>query len=238
MCAPPPLEPAALIGILMMDTAIRRIPGDVGNPATFPFPVLRRTVPGAGFERLIRQRDPSLLAPLVEAGGALVQQGARALTTSCGFVILFQEELAAALPVPVFTSSLLQLPLVQRTLGPHRRVGVITADAANLTAQHLLKAGGDPTRLTVRGLEEQPRFREAIFGGCGLIDPQGVEAEVVALARRMTAEDPAIGALVLECTNLPPYAEAVQKAVSLPVYDIVTLIRHLHSALARTAFPT
>ncbi|MCU0604450.1 MAG: aspartate/glutamate racemase family protein [Desulfobacterales bacterium] len=237
MNAPLPIEPAALIGILMMDTDIRRIPGDVGNPSTFPFPILRRTVPGAGLERLIRQRDPSLVTPFVEGGSELVRRGVQALTTSCGFMILFQEELSAALPVPVFTSSLLQLPLVQRGLSPHRRIGVITADAANLTAQHLLKAGGDLTRLTVRGLEEQPHFREAIFGGCGRIDPQGVEAEVVALARRMTAEEPAIGALVLECTNLPPYAAAIRKAVGLPVYDIVTLIRHLHSALARTAFP-
>ncbi len=219
-----------------MDASIERIPGDAGNPATFPFPVHCRKVAGATLERLIRERDPSLLTPFVEAGLDLIRQGARALTTTCGFMILFQEKLSARLPVPVFTSSLLQLPFLQRMLGPHERIGVITADAANLTAEHLRQAGADAARLTVCGLEDQPNFREAIFGGNGRIDPPAVETEVVAVARRMVGADPAIRALLFECANLPPYASTVQKAVDLPVYDFVTMIHHVHSALERTPF--
>mgnify|MGYP001063680962 CR=1 FL=1 len=228
--------PEPVVGILVMDAPIERIPGDAGNPATFPFPVRCRNVPGATLDRLIRKRDLSLLAPFVEAGLDLVREGVRALTTTCGFMILFQEELSARLPVPVFTSSLLQLPFLQRMLAPRERIGVITADAANLTAEHLRRAGADAARLTVCGLEDQPHFREAIFGGRGQLNRQGIETEVVAAARRMAASDPAIRALLFECANLPPYATAVQTAVGLPVYDIVTLIRHVHSALARTPF--
>lgn len=236
MSPPNPAGPEAFIGILLMDAQIERIPGDAGNPATFPFPVRCRTVAGATLERLIRRRDPSLLAPFVAAGSDLIREGARALATTCGFMVLFQEELAAALPVPVLTSSLLQLPFIQRMLAPHDRIGVITADAANLTAEHLQRTGADAARLTVCGLEDQPYFREAIFGGRGRLDRRGIETEVVATARRMAASDPFIRALLFECANLPPYAAAVQSALGLPVYDVVTMIHHAHSALARTPF--
>jgi hypothetical protein len=228
--------PAAAIGILVMDARIRRIPGDVGNPETFPFPVICRTVAGATLPRLISERDRSLLEPFIEAGWELVRQGAKALTTTCGFMVLFQQELAAEFPVPVFTSSLLQLPFIERTLRPPDRIGIVTADAGNLTEEHLRRAGGDAGRVTVCGLENEPFFREAIFSGSGRMEIEKVEAEVVAQACRMTEADPAIRSVLLECSNLPPYAAAVQRAVGLPVYDFVTMIHHVHSALLRAPF--
>jgi hypothetical protein len=228
-------NPAA-IGILVMDARIERIPGDVGNPATFPFPVLCRTVAGATLKRLIAERDRSLLGPFVEAGWELVRQGAKALTTTCGFMVLFQDELAREFPVPVITSSLLQLPFIQATLRPEGRVGVITADAANLSPEHLRRAGGDADRITVVGLEGQPKFRAAIFEETGRIDVPAVASEVVAQAKRMVANDPHIAALLFECANLPPYAAAVQAAVGLPVYDAVTMIRYVHATLSAASF--
>jgi hypothetical protein len=232
----PTPAPPAVIGILVMDARIERILGDVGNPATFPFPVLCRTVAGATLKRLIAERDPSLLGPFIAAGHELVREGVKALTTTCGFMILFQEDLARALPVPVFTSSLLQLPFIERTLGPLGRVGILTADASNLTAEHLRRAGGDPERITIAGLEKEPAFREAIFSGTGRIDPTAVQAEVVRQAERLVAENERITAILFECANLPSYAAAVQKAVGLPVYDFTTMVCHVHAALVRTAF--
>lgn len=226
----------APIGILVMDARIQRIPGDVGNPETFPFPVVYRTVPGATLERLIRQRDPSLIAPFVSCGRELVDAGARALTTTCGFMVLFQEALARGLPVPVYTSSLLQLPFLQAALGPGDRIGILTADAGNLTDAHLRAAGGDPGRVTLRGLECAPHFRAAILEGSDRIRPAAVRAEVVGTAEAMVAADPHIRAILLECSNLPPYAAAVQAAVGLPVYDFTTLLHHVWSALTRRPF--
>jgi cation diffusion facilitator family transporter len=232
-----PVAPVApLLGILVMDAVIERIPGDAGNPASFPFPVLLRTVRGATLKRLIAERDPALLGPFIEAGRDLVRQGVKAVTTTCGFMVLFQDELARQLPVPVFTSSLLQLPFIERTLGPAGRVGVLTADSSHLTAEHLRRAGGDPGRIAICGLENQPAFREAIFGGTGRIDPAGVEAEVVRQAERLVAADARIAAILFECANLPPYAAAVQKAVGLPVYDFSTMVCHVHAALVRGEF--
>ena len=228
--------PPAVIGILVMDARIERIPGDVGNPATFPFPVICRTVAGATLTRLISERDRSLLEPFIEAGWELVRQGVKALTTTCGFMALFQQELAAEFPVPVFTSSLLQLPFIERTLRPGDRIGIVTADAGKLTEEHLRRAGGDVSRLTVCGLENEPHFKDAIFSGSGRLEPSKVEDEVVARARQMVRADPAIRAILLECSNLPPYAAAVQEAVGMPVYDFVTMIHHVQSALARSRF--
>jgi hypothetical protein len=229
-------EASAAIGILVMDARIARIPGDVGNPATFSFPVYLRTVRGATLKRLIAERDRSLLSPFIAAGWELVQEGAKALTTSCGFMILFQDELAREFPVPVFTSSLLQLPFIQATLRPQDRIGIITADASNLTPEHLHRAGGKVERITVVGLENQPKFREAIFEETGRIDVQGVETEVVEQAKRLLATDPHVAAILFECANLPPYAAAVQAAVGLPVYDVSTMIHHVHAALVRKLF--
>jgi hypothetical protein len=224
----------AAIGILVMDAPIVRIPGDGGHPATFPFPVLLRTVRGATLERLICGRDSSLIAPFVAAGRDLVRDGVKAITTTCGFMILFQQELARELPVPVLTSSLLQLPFIERTLDPSGRIGILTADAGNLTQEHLHRAGGDVRRSTIFGLENQPYFREAILSGTGRIDPAKLQAEVVQQTMRMVAADPHIRSILFECTNLPPYAAAVQEAVGLPIYDFTTMIRQVHAALART----
>jgi hypothetical protein len=131
------------------------------------------------------------------------------------------------------TSSLLQLPFIQATLRPQDRIGILTADASNLTPEHLRRAGGDLGRITVVGLESRPRFREAILDGTGRIDAPGVEAEVMDQAQRMLAADPRIAAILFECANLPPYAGAARAALGLPVYDAVTMIRHVHAALAQ-----
>lgn len=226
---------SARIGILKMDAAIRRIPGDAGNPASYPFPVLFETVRGATLERLIRKRDPGIVEPFVAAGLRLVRQGAEALGTTCGFMVLFQRELACALPVPVFTSSLLQLPLIERALGDRGRIGVVTADASNLGEEHIRVAGGTPGRLAIAGLEDAPCFREAIFSGSGRIDPEGVRREVVERCRDLCA-DPEIRAILFECANLPPYAAAVREATGRPVYDVLTLLRWVHAGLAPLSF--
>jgi hypothetical protein len=234
MDAQNPTMETATIGILVMDAPIVRIPGDGGHPATFPFPVLLRTVRGATLKRLIYERDPSLIAPFIAAGRDLVREGAKTITTTCGFMILFQQELARELPVPVLTSSLLQLPFIASTLKPQDRIGILTADAGQLTSEHLRRAGGDVSRITIFGMQDQPHFREAIFGGTGRIDPAEIQAEVVQQAKCMVATDTRIRSILFECANLPPYATAVQEALDLPVYDFTIMIHHVHAALART----
>ncbi|MEO7008051.1 MAG: aspartate/glutamate racemase family protein [Caldimonas sp.] len=221
----------ATLGILMLETRFPRIPGDIGNPATWPFPVLYRVVGGASAERAVLQDARELLPDFIEAARELVQLGAEAITTSCGFLVLFQRELAAAVDVPVATSALLQVPWLQSTLPPGRRVGVVTISAATLTPQHLAAAGAAPDT-PLAGVEHgRELYRVLVEDQGGGLDCARAEQDVVDAGRALVAQHPEVGAIVLECTNMPPYAAALQAAVGLPVYDICSMITWLHAGL-------
>jgi hypothetical protein len=90
--------------------------------------------------------------------------------------------------------------------------------------------------VTVLGLEDQPHFVEGVLTSRGNYQVEGIRREVVAASKRLVAADPAVGAVLLECTNLPPFARDIQEAVGLPVYDITTLARLAHAARFREWF--
>jgi len=218
-----------LLGILMLETRFPRPVGDIGNPATWPFPVRYAVVPGARVGRIVAERpDPALLEPFLEAAEELLAAGVRAITTSCGFLVGFQEILANRLPVPVLTSSLVQLPWLLPMLGG-RRVGVITIDATRLGVAHL-RAAGAPADTAVVGLEGGELHR-VIMNDLPALDGDVVRAELLAAGERLRARAPDLGAVVLECTNLPPYADALRQHLGLPVYDMVTAVNWLRAGL-------
>jgi len=141
------------VGILMLDTQFPRIPGDMGNASTFPFPVRYQRVEGADPDLVVRRGAAGLLPAFIEGAHQLQHEGVGAITTNCGFLVKFQRELAAAVRVPVFTSSLLLVPLVHRLLPPGRRVGIMTVNAAGLTQEHLTGAGIGDIPIAVAGME-------------------------------------------------------------------------------------
>ena len=225
------------IGILLLDALLPLPPGDVANATTFSFPVRYKVVQAASIDRLIYERDPALLEPFIEAGRELVREGVKAITSDCGFMALFQEEIASALPVPVFLSSLLQVPFIHRTLRRGEMVGIIAADSRQVTDRHLRAVGVDGSMpVKIVGMENQPNFCDAILNEKGVLDFDKVEQEVVQVAERLVSEEAKVKAILLECSNLPPYAAAVQEAVSLPVYDFITMINHVFSAVVRKRF--
>lgn len=212
------------LGVLMLDTRFPRLPGDVGHPASFAMPVRHRVVAGATAWRVVREPDPYLAQPFIEAGRSLVAEGARALTTSCGFLVQLQHVLQAALPVPVWSSSLLALPALERP-------GVLTVDAAALGAAHFLAAGADPAT-PVEGLLPSGHLQRVLLEDRSTLDPARAEAEVVACAQRLVQRHPEVRELVLECTNMPPYADAVAAATGRPVHHLLTLVHEHWSLLA------
>ena len=227
----------APIGIIVMDCQIPFPPGTPGNASTFGFPVLYEVVRGATMDSLIYSPDARLAEPFLEAGRRLVAQGVRAVFGNCGFMILFQEIIADELPVPVFMSSLLQLPLAARGLSRGQAVGIISASAASLTPRHMEIALGDAqVAFHITGLEDRPAFKAAVHDQCGELDFDAVEAEVVAASCDLVAAHPEIGALLFECTDLPPYAHAVQKTTGLPVFDASTLINFGTASVTRNRF--
>lgn len=224
------------IGVLMLDTQFRRLPGDIGNARSWSVPVQFRVVRGASPKRVIEEADPTLLQPFIEAAQELVALGVRGITTSCGFLALFQQEMAAALPVPVATSSLLQAPLIERMLPAGRRVGILTYSPDALTPRHLA-AVGVAADTPIGGLPAGSRFR-AVYGDRGAAaDHATLQAEVLDAARDLTRRHPEIGALLLECTNLPPHSAAIAHATGLPVHDIIGFIEWFARSLAPPAYP-
>lgn len=222
------------IGIITLETQFPRIVGDIGNALTFPFPVLYRPVPGASVTRVVIDRDRTLLQPFIEAGQALVGEGVKAIVTTCGFLAIFQKELSQTLPVPVYTSSLMQIPLAYVATG-ERKVGVLTVNSETLTDLHFTSVGAGGIPVAVEGIQET-HFGDVLIHNRLELDLDQAQEDVLRAARRLVAKHPDIGSVVLECTNLPPFAKAVHEAVGLPIFDIVTLTHLAYATAERKPF--
>ncbi len=206
----------SFLGVLMLQTRFPRLPGDVGHVGSFTMPVRHVVVAGATPQRVVREHDPALLTPFVVAARALVAQGARGLTTSCGFLVQFQQALEEALQVPVWTSSLLKL----RELA---RPGVLTVDAQALGAAHLHAAGAAPDT-PIEGLAPGCALQRTLLEDLPTLDIAQAEIDAVAAARRLVERHAAIDSIVLECTNLPPYADAISRATGRPVHHLMSYV--------------
>ena len=227
----------AAVGILMLEARFPRIPGDMGNALTWPFPVLYRVVRGASPERVVRRRAEGLLEAFIAAGRELVADGATAITTNCGFLSLFQQELAAALEVPVASSALMMAPMIERVLPPGRRVGILTVSAADLSPEHLAKAGV-PGGTPVAGVDPGGELARVILGDLPRLDVTAARSDMTAAATALVAGHPEVGAILLECTNMAPYAADVQVATGRPVFSMVDLVCWLHAAVSPRRFPS
>jgi hypothetical protein len=220
----------ARIGILMLETRFPRIPGDMGNAETWPFPVLYKVVPGASPRRVVCGKAAGLLDEFLAAAAELVRLGADGITTTCGFLSLYQREIAGHVGVPVATSSLMQIPFIERLLPPGKRVGVLTVSAANLSGEHLRAAGADP-ETPVAGTENGSEFSRVMLNDEERLDVAAAERDILAAGDRLVASHDGIGAVLLECTNMVPYARALSQRLHLPVFSIYTFVTWFHSGL-------
>ena len=224
------------IGILVLKEHIPCPPGTAGNPTTFPFPVIYEPIEGVSATQLRDAVHPGGLAAFIRASQLLVDKGVRAILGGCGLMVVHQRELARALPVPVLTSSLLQLPLIAATLGPEAQIGVIASSGVSLSAEHLRISGAPQTRTVLGSMEGRPAFADAVMRESGVLDFERVRTEVIEVGRDLVARHPGLAALLLECVDLPPYAAALQEAVELPVFDITTLAAWAAAGVRRSAF--
>ncbi len=219
------------MGIIMLDTTFPRIRGDIGNPATFDFPVCHRVVKDASVERLLIQGDKDLIQPFIDTGRSLIKAGAIVLGSSCGFLALFHRELTKALDVPVFSSSLLQVHLAQTILRPGQKVGVITARKTSLTRKHLSAIGIENIPMAIQGMDRTREFNEVFIQGKTTLDEALCRREMAAVARELITTHPEVGPIVLECTNMPPYADEIRHVTGRPVFDVTTLLNTAWTSL-------
>jgi hypothetical protein len=225
----------ARVGILMLETRFPRIPGDMGNAETWPFPVLYKVVPGASPRRVVYEKAQGLLDEFLAAADELVRLGADGIITTCGFLSLFQREIAAHVGVPVATSSLMQIPFIERVLPPGKRVGVLTISAEALTPEHLRSAGADLATPIV-GTDGGSEFTRAILNDEERLDVAAAERDILAAGDNLMANYSGIGAVLLECTNMVPYARALARRLRLPVFSIYTFVTWFHAALVPRDF--
>jgi hypothetical protein len=227
------------IGVLMLDCNIPFVPGDVGNASTYDFPVQYLLVPGATGEAVIRRQDPALTPRFIEAAEQLVGQGVRAITGDCAYMGAYQRHVADAIDVPVFMSSLMQVPLVLSMLRSDQKLAVLVANGETVGDRLLEPVGivGEAReRCVFRGLEDREHFRSVFLEEVGEIDVGRVEGEMVQTAREVLEAEPAVAAYLFECSDMPPYSAAVQRATGLPVFDWIGFINYVHHAVVRTPY--
>lgn len=212
------------------------IPGDVWNASTFNFPVLFQNMDGLTLDMVVNTKsNPKVLDGMINAGRKLEQAGCRAVVGSCGFMANYQPELAAALNIPVFISPLVQTQIILTGIKPSQKVGIITANGKVLSKAPALKKCGveNSSRIVIVGAEKLTQMHN-ILAEVGHYNPAVFEKELVCLAEEMVGKNPEIGAILLECSNMPSYAWAIQRKVQLPVFDFYTLVNWVHSAMVRS----
>lgn len=223
------------IGIVHLEVHYPLLPGNVVNACTYPFPVRYKALPGGSQER-IHHADPTIIDTIIETCRELEGEGVRAIAGACGYLGNFQREVREALEVPVFLSSLLQVPMIHRSLKSRQRIGILCADGPSFT-QSLLQSCGVTTDIpiVVKGLENEPEFSKITYSK-GDFDYDRIEEEVVQAALSLKEEHADLGAILLECSDMPPFAHAVQRVVHLPVFDFISMINWVHHAVAQMPY--
>jgi Asp/Glu/hydantoin racemase len=225
----------ASVGILMLETRFPRIPGDIGNALSWPFPVQYRVVRGATPDNIVRGATMDRLDDFINAGRDLVAMGCDGITTNCGFLGVMQAEMAAALQVPVMTSSLMQVPMVEATLPPGKRVGVLTISAESLSPE-LRAATGLAPDTPVVGTEGGRAFSRDILGDAAEIDFDACRLDLLDAADQLVTAHRQVVAIVLECTNMVPFAADIRRATGLPVFSIHTGVSWFQAGLMPRRF--
>lgn len=223
------------LGVMVLEERIPCPPGVPGNPTTFDFPIMYEVVRGVSAADLKGPNpDPE---PFLRAARNLAERGACAIVGGCGLMVVHQDALASASPIPVHTSSLMLLPLLLATTPRDAQVGVIVSRRHGFEDRLLGKAGPvDLDRVAIGGMDGRPCFEAAICDEIGALDFDAVTREFTEAMAEFRANNPKVAALLLECVDLPPYAHAVQSAVDLPIYDVTTLAQFARSGFARMAF--
>lgn len=221
--------PDGFLGVLMLDTKFPRAEGDIGHPTAFGVPTQRCMITGAWPDKIVQSaaglRNGRVVTPILQLVRRMTQDGAKAITTSCSFLVLLQKDIQAQVSIPVVTSSLLQLP---RLLAAHQKVGVLTISSGSLGAEHLRAAGVPKARVAdvlVQGVDAKSEFATAILGNRAAMNLEQAAADVLAAAVALKLREPSLDCVVLECANMPPYRVAIELATGMKTWALTDDVR-------------
>ncbi|HFI0256647.1 TPA: aspartate/glutamate racemase family protein [Streptococcus suis] len=221
------------IGIITIDFNYVKLPGNVANATTFSFPVVYEDIV-LEIEDLFNGED-KLLEIVIEAAKKLERKGVRAIVGACGYFNHFQEQVRDAVAVPVYLSSVLQIPLIKMGLKPEQKIAVLVADGEGANAEFFAKANADIQDCIVQEIGSLESFAPIRYNK-PYLDNGRLKADLIAVVQDLRKNHPEIGAILLECSDLPPYAAALHRDAGLPVFDFTTLINWVHSAVVRKEF--
>jgi glutamate racemase len=216
------------VGVLHLNSRYPLPPGNAQHAQTYGFPVAFQAVPIDDPWALMRG-DESIAPLMIDACAQLAQRGVRIIVGACGSFAFYQKATAAACDVPVFTSVLTQIPLILQSLGK-KRLGVICASASSMTDVIFEQCEvADPSRLAITQMKGMSEF-DTMLSGEAPMDVAKMDVQACEVAQKLISDNPDIGAILLQCSDLPPYGHAIQRLTGLPVFDAVTLINWAHNA--------
>ncbi|MGT2743368.1 aspartate/glutamate racemase family protein [Streptococcus plurextorum] len=220
----------AAIGIITIDYDYVKLPGNVANATTFSFPVIYEVV-SFPIEDLFEGKT-EILDQIIQAAQRLEKKGVRAIVGACGYFNHFQEQIKSAVSVPVYMSSVLQIPLIKMGLRSDQKVAVIVADGEGANREFFAKANANIDDCIVQEIGTLESFAPIRYIK-PYLDNAALTRDLVAVVKDLTDKHPEIGAVLLECSDLPPYAASIQREVGLPVFDFITLINWVYNAVVK-----
>ncbi len=230
---PQPQAYGYAVGVLLLNFLEPHVPGDTAHASTYNFPVLFKVVEAANVDA-ITNGDRSVEGQLVTAAQELEAYGVRAISSNCGFMLNYQDALRSAVSIPVFSSSLMQLPMIARTIKPGQKIAVLTAFKHRLTKEVLALSGlPSDVEVVTSSIETSPEFSNI---SSQPLDTTAFREQLENATAELFEAHANIGAVLLECALYTPYAAPIQKRFDVPVYDFVSLIDYAYSVTHRRAY--
>ena len=227
---------AGLLGVVRLDYRYPPSKGDIDHPDSFAYDAIYLKVQGLTFEMCQMGRlPPDVEARFIETIVALEKHGVNAITGDCGFMMYFQPLARRHTRLPVFLSALVQLPAVISCYAAHEVIAILTANGRTLEPMRSLinhECGidiGQPRYLIV-GCEKVAGF-DAVARGAR-VDYNTTAPGIVSLCKQVLQKHPGrVRCFLLECTELPMFADDVRAATGLPVFDAITAADFFMSAV-------
>lgn len=229
------------LGIILLDDVYPGFPGDVRNASAYPFPIQYDVVEKVDIKQLVfGDSQDELAEAILTSAKRLEKLGVRAIAAECGYFAYYQKYIAENVDIPVFMSSLLQVPLAQQLVGVHNQVGILCAAKKQLSPIHLENVGINPnSNIVIAGAlddYESPEFDSLWEAEKRPEIPESnyleAEANMIRICKDFVAKNPEMKALVFECTGFQPFARAVQREIDMPIFSWGTLLDYAYSVIA------
>lgn len=236
------------LGIMILDEVYPGFPGDIRNASGYPFPIQYQVMEDLNCNNIAvtknNEDDAIILASIMKAAKRLEWYGCKAIVAECGYFSYFQQMVAGEIDIPVFMSSLLQVPMIQQVIGPKKAVGIFCGQASSLSDAHLTNVGIDlNSNFHVKGAIDESDcsqfmalWREDYRKDIPEASYKLAEKEILISCKDFVKKHPDIGAIMLECTGFQSFAKSIQRELDLPVYSWSTLLDYAYSVVVHRDF--